>query len=904
MILRSRVYYLSRNTSPMNTSPTSIKAILIIVVLLFNYGLSLAQEECNDPNLSIFFLEFDCAPDQGQFDLTIQINGDPNQAYNLIGTNIGTPIELMGLETYTLSYSDGTAIAYIIESVSNPNCTAALDYPPFNCTMAAPIDYFSFSCTPNSDSVKFEMTPYYLELADTIFVGDEVLLVSPDDSFFPDTTFCLNLFTGDDFEIEFVGSDGESIFSLSNIVGLDCTDANCNWPQLELLGTCLDLDAGEFELIFLIIGEPDSTYQVSGTGIVTPLDFNGNTEFIAGPYADGTNINLFASNPNFPDCSANEYYSAFPIFSEYGFYEQFTSCYDSACELTINTEIIDLLGTENPTDWTFITEVVIEGVPNATYDITAGFNDSVQFQADSNGNLITTLSFACQINSSNYFHNASYTISVSSSDSNCGDVDILQDPAFDCPASCNYDVELIYPDEPASNADPYSFVALISGSPSSVYLVESNQFGNETIQADVLGFAFFESPPVFCVEDIVLAVTYLESGCPSLEVPVEVNNYCSPETDSECDYEIVDVFASSVEDGFYSVIVTVVGNPGATYNFDTEFFDAQTLSSNSDGILFFESPLIACSTVDTPSSGTIMVSQEGSACPPQMIPFTATDCPCLIEVEYYLNWVEDNMRELIISIVGMPQSSYIVNDDAAYAGQSGVAILNLGTYACHDEVPIYIFSTNYSCAEINTSTMIHCATSVELLRFVGEAIKEGNLLKWSTGTEIDNEYFTIERSPNGINAWEKVKEVDAWGNSSTQIDYSFLDPNAPQGRVFYRLTATDIGGLVTLASEIIQVDRSSQNLEINNYYPVPTTSIVQLSIASNEAMLLQAKVFDTTGKQVHSFTQGLNKGIDVIDLDLSDYANGTYFLSLSTNKETIQIKLLKHYFIISFRTSE
>ena len=67
---------------------------------------------------------------------------------------------------------------------------------------------------------------------------------------------------------------------------------------------------------------------------------------------------------------------------------------------------------------------------------------------------------------------------------------------------------------------------------------------------------------------------------------------------------------------------------------------------------------------------------------------------------------------------------------------------------------------------------------------------------WATATETNNNYFTLERSLNGV-MFEKLFTVQSsapGGNSSTQINYSAVDVNAVQGTSYYRLKQTDFSG--------------------------------------------------------------------------------------------------------------
>ncbi len=61
---------------------------------------------------------------------------------------------------------------------------------------------------------------------------------------------------------------------------------------------------------------------------------------------------------------------------------------------------------------------------------------------------------------------------------------------------------------------------------------------------------------------------------------------------------------------------------------------------------------------------------------------------------------------------------------------------------------------------------------IELISFTGKYINNEILLEWSTLSEINNDYFSIEHSTNGYN-FSEIGIVLGNGNSSIQNDYSF-----------------------------------------------------------------------------------------------------------------------------------
>jgi len=127
---------------------------------------------------------------------------------------------------------------------------------------------------------------------------------------------------------------------------------------------------------------------------------------------------------------------------------------------------------------------------------------------------------------------------------------------------------------------------------------------------------------------------------------------------------------------------------------------------------------------------------------------------------------------------------------------------------------------------------------IELIEFT--AIKVGAFvqLDWSTATEINNDYFTIERSIDGKKFEEILTEKGA-GNSSSRLDYRRYDEKPQLGYNYYRLSQTDFNGeSESFNIEVVNFD-GSLNSENNptaemTLYPNPTEG--------NELMLRIDKV--------------------------------------------------------------
>ena len=79
---------------------------------------------------------------------------------------------------------------------------------------------------------------------------------------------------------------------------------------------------------------------------------------------------------------------------------------------------------------------------------------------------------------------------------------------------------------------------------------------------------------------------------------------------------------------------------------------------------------------------------------------------------------------------------------------------------------------------------------VELLYFEGFGYQYYNTLKWSTASEYNSDYFSLERSVDG-EQWDYVGTTKAMGNSTQVVDYSYVDNFRFNGFIYYKLNQFD-----------------------------------------------------------------------------------------------------------------
>lgn len=172
-----------------------------------------------------------------------------------------------------------------------------------------------------------------------------------------------------------------------------------------------------------------------------------------------------------------------------------------------------------------------------------------------------------------------------------------------------------------------------------------------------------------------------------------------------------------------------------------------------------------------------------------------------------------------------------------------------------------------------------------------DAFRQGGsvVVEWSTSTETGSDYFSIERSEDGI-VFTEAGRVIAAGNSTDTKHYSFTDPNAGNSILYYRIHLVDASGLHAY-SRVMEVTEDDAG-EIISAYPNPTMDgIINLNF-SGATGVGTLRIIDISGKEL-SVMQVETSGIQQIDLN--GYGKGFYFIDFRNESTRKVVKVFYQY---------
>lgn len=175
---------------------------------------------------------------------------------------------------------------------------------------------------------------------------------------------------------------------------------------------------------------------------------------------------------------------------------------------------------------------------------------------------------------------------------------------------------------------------------------------------------------------------------------------------------------------------------------------------------------------------------------------------------------------------------------------------------------------------------------VNLSFFTAMLIKDEVKLDWETAQEQNNQFFTLEKSLDGVN-FNLLSKVNAAGNSSTKKSYQFIDYAPAEGVNYYRLSQTNINGGITYFKVKKIIYKSHKPFHLNAVNVAPTQVSLIINSVKDDQYYLQ--VVDLSGKVILKDDFKLPAGTSKKLLELQA---GGYVLKLTNDKAEVQSQKL------------
>lgn len=172
---------------------------------------------------------------------------------------------------------------------------------------------------------------------------------------------------------------------------------------------------------------------------------------------------------------------------------------------------------------------------------------------------------------------------------------------------------------------------------------------------------------------------------------------------------------------------------------------------------------------------------------------------------------------------------------------------------------------------------------ITLMSFDASVCESSVCLAWQTASEINNDFFTVEKSNDGL-TWVGFAELQGAGNSHTILDYRTVDKSPFSGQSYYRLKQTDFdGGFAYSSIKSVYFDNPiNQGFTI---YPNPTRDII--NIKGFQFGVNHLKIYNSIGQEVTSSVTIISRNERTLQISISDLKPGVYHLKTNYNSGSI-----------------
>jgi hypothetical protein len=159
-------------------------------------------------------------------------------------------------------------------------------------------------------------------------------------------------------------------------------------------------------------------------------------------------------------------------------------------------------------------------------------------------------------------------------------------------------------------------------------------------------------------------------------------------------------------------------------------------------------------------------------------------------------------------------------------------------------------------------------------------------LNWTTASEINNDYFTVERSSDAVEFTAILRQNGA-GNSATILNYTDIDLEPLSGVSYYRLKQTDFDGTESFSNAIaVNIKTDFSDLGIHRV----NSDVINLSWELDTQERFKIDLFDARGRHMVSETKTISTGSSQSLLNHGELPPGIYIIRAVGNKGNVFVR--------------
>ncbi|MBC7588688.1 MAG: T9SS type A sorting domain-containing protein, partial [Chitinophagaceae bacterium] len=186
------------------------------------------------------------------------------------------------------------------------------------------------------------------------------------------------------------------------------------------------------------------------------------------------------------------------------------------------------------------------------------------------------------------------------------------------------------------------------------------------------------------------------------------------------------------------------------------------------------------------------------------------------------------------------------------------------------------------CANLSKNTVAVNVASTVPVTFLGlkaRKLDKKVLLEWGTASEVNSDYFAVQRSADGTSFTSEVARLTAAGNSNTTKNYSTTDVQPLSNWNYYRIKQVDKDGRTTYSNiAAINFEKAAALIIV---YPNPAKEKLTIEYTSTKTGNVQMQVMDSKGSYVLANTVNVIAGRNTHAFNIAALSKGVYVLKCS-----------------------
>lgn len=179
---------------------------------------------------------------------------------------------------------------------------------------------------------------------------------------------------------------------------------------------------------------------------------------------------------------------------------------------------------------------------------------------------------------------------------------------------------------------------------------------------------------------------------------------------------------------------------------------------------------------------------------------------------------------------------------------------------------------------------------VELLTFTAEPVGDAVRLNWSTASEINNDYFEVERTVN-MSEFSFIDRVQSLGSTTVRLDYETWDMDPVNGMQYYFLRQYDLDGKKTSYGPVGVNMRGASTFDIVTASVKPSAQGITVFFNYDSQEPYSYMLVDLQGRVVAGESnQKAAEGFNMLEIN-APISHGIYQVVLQNSEKVVTRKL-------------